>query len=131
MSRSYKKYPVIKDNQRGGARFGKKHANHRFRQRLKQDLLNEEYEDYDTYKQHSRYKKYSESYDIHDFVYYYTEEDAIESWYKEEQDIINGKEFSFKYFWNGYPCSNFSLHYRYQTLERYLNRYWRKEYLGK
>lgn len=56
MSRTYKKYPVWRNNDRGGSKFGKRVANKKVRKT--KDLFNG-----------GSYKKLSESYDIIDCIY--------------------------------------------------------------
>ena len=72
MSRSYKKNPYLTDN--STSKFGKKLANKRVRMKLKNKLL-----------QNSDYKKLTESYEICDFKFFSTRQDAL-NWYYAHQD---------------------------------------------
>lgn len=99
MSRSYKKHPIVKDHSSG--KWGKKQSNRAVR--------NKE----EAYKR-SNYKKVYPSWDIHDYISYYSKEMAIEDWYVEE---ARPKESQF-------------LHNKYGTLEKWLIA-WEKTMLKK
>ena len=90
MSRSYKKTPICKDNEEGAA-WGKRYANHVFRRKLKRELLNEDSENYDSYREHSRYKKAIEQYLIHDYISYYSKQEALidKDENEEDRDVID------------------------------------------
>lgn len=102
MSRSYKKTPVAKDN--FGGKTGKRMANKKVRKN-KNELL-----------KRGDYKKVSESWDINDFICYYSKEQAIKDWYKEEK--------------NNPPYQNGWRHEKYHTLEKWLIA-WKKMMLNK
>ena len=102
MNRSYKKTPIVKDN--AGGKIGKRFANKKVR-RLKNELL-----------KRGEYKKIYESWNINDYISYYTLEDAIADWLEEEKDYVPKK-----YAWR---------HKKYKTLENWINA-WKKRILGK
>ena len=104
MSRSYKKNPVAKDNQRGGAQYAKRRSAHRSRN------LPIESEDGETLmSSRSAFKKiFRDQYDIHDYVYRWSKEEAIAE-YEAAQKAPE------EYRWMQ----------RYPTLESFLN-YWEK-----
>lgn len=102
MSRSYKKNPYVTDN--GSTKQNKRIANRTVRRRLKQD------EDMPVRLPH---KKMTESYDICDFRWRMTREDAIH-WYENEME-----HKASAYFKKHYP-----------TLEAWL-KYWEKCYIRK
>ena len=83
MSRSYKKHPVTKDNQRGGARFGKRRSVHRLR-RVPIDV------ELPTRQRKFFTKYFSDMYEIHDFISYWSWEEALE-WFEKicAEDALN------------------------------------------
>ena len=95
MSRSYRKYYVTKDHNKGQ----KQLANRKVRRVNKLDPL-----------KGGNYKKLYPQWDICDYCWRWTKEEAIESWYEEEAEHYNG------YAWR---------HDRFGTLENWLN-YWEK-----
>ena len=98
MSRSYKKNPIVKDCNKGE----KKIANRKVKAMLKQDP--------NAIGQNGNYKKVYEQWEISDWAFRMTEQDAIDwynKWSKEDYII---KE--------------------YPTLQDWLN-YWKKSYKGK
>ena len=95
MSRSYKKNPYVTDHSQG-TKSMKRIANRRVRRRLKED------EDMPARLKH---KKMTESWDICDYKWRTTREQAIQ--------------------WYLYECDNPYIKKRYPTLESYLN-YWEK-----
>ena len=98
MSRSYKRRPIVKDHNSG--KYGKRQGNKAVRRKKDFSLSG------------SEYKKVYNSWNIHDYISYYSKEDAIKDWYKEE------KERS-KY-----------LHKKYGTLKKWLQA-WKKMMLKK
>lgn len=102
MSRSYKKTPIVKDNI--GGKTGKRFANKKVR-RLKNELF-----------KRKEYKKAYESWDINDYISYYTLEEAIKDWYKEEKE-----NFPRELAWR---------HNEFKTLEKWIQ-HWKKMMLGK
>lgn len=100
MSRSFKKTPISKDH--WGGKFGKRMANKAIRN--KKDFTSSGGE----------YKKMYESWDINDYVSYYSREDAIKDWYDEEGD----------------HCKYKHRHNKYGTLEKWLKA-WEKMSLRK
>ena len=104
MSRSYKKNPVSKDNQRGGAQYAKRRSAHRSRN------LPVESEDGETLmSSRSAFKKiFRDQYDIHDYVYRWSREEAI-------VEYESAQKSPEEYRWMK----------RYPTLESFLN-YWEK-----
>jgi hypothetical protein len=104
MSRSYKKHPIIKDGGRSSKK-SKRLANKKVRRNV--DKLP---------PKGKAYKKIYDSWDINDYVSYWTEKDAIECWYEEE---ILAK------LW-GAPVEEIGNHKLYGTLENYLNKDYKK-----
>lgn len=101
MSRSYKKNPYVTDHHRHSSKISKRIANHSFRQQI-----DEFDEDMPARPQH---KKYTCSYNISDYSFRMTREEAIE-WYENEASKWTKK--------------------RFPTLEAWLN-YWEKCYRRK
>lgn len=85
MSRSYKKNPVVTDGSSGSTQHSKKIANRKLRRHLNNS---------DELLQGSKYKRHSESYEIHDWKFRYTWEDAKEYYeiYYDREDWIR-KEY--------------------------------------
>lgn len=100
MSRSYRRFHTVKDR---GNKSQKQIANKHFRRNYKEELL-----------QNGTYKKTYPQWDICDFNWRWTKEDAIAEWYEEETDhYINGRG---NCAWR---------HKQFKTLENWLN-YWSK-----
>lgn len=78
MSRSYKKYPFVKD--KSGSKHGKKFANKKVRHA--KNLPNGK-----------AYKKVYESWDICDYKYLWTRKDAIEDWLSSKPNSWKRKHF--------------------------------------
>lgn len=95
MSRSYRKFHVVKDHNKGQ----KQLANKKIRRTNKLDSL-----------KGGDYKKIYPTWDICDYCWVWTKEDAIAEWYEEEAEHYKG------YAWR---------HSRFGTLENWLN-YWEK-----
>ena len=76
MSRSFKKTPISKDNEKSSAR-NKALANRAFRRRNKSTLY-----------QRKTYKKCYDSWEIHDYVSLYTKEQAIEDYFRHQRRYI-------------------------------------------
>ena len=93
MSRSYKKNPVVTDNK--GSKYGKRQANQRFRRQINLD---------DDMPARPRHKKYTESWDICDYKWRMTKQEAI-IWYETQASYYIKKH--------------------YPTLDKWLN-YWEK-----
>lgn len=91
MSRSYKKNPVCTDNRSSGA--NKRIANRITRRKTKGQLY-----------QGGDYKKLYESWDICDYKWYETKQEAIEA----------------------YKCNRYGIADRYKSLEHYLHDCWYK-----
>lgn len=108
MSRSYKKNPYVTDNSNGRRKISKRYANHQVRQRISMD---------DEMPARPQHKKMTESWDICDYRWRMTRQEAIQ-WYKEEFEWQKNKG-SVKYFLKRYP-----------TLEAWL-KYWEKCYRRK
>jgi len=105
MSRSYKKFPVSKDNPRGSKK-AKSRANRQFRRSCPDNIpLKSAY-----------HRKYTESWNIHDYICYWTMQEAIDKWDSEEFFLASGKsDYSIYNRW----------HSMFGTREKYLN-YWEK-----
>lgn len=99
MSRSYKKHPFVVDHHARTTKQRKRIANKTIRQDKDFDING------------SAYKKRRESWDICDYRYIWTREDAIEMWYREED-----ASYRYSYAW---------IHDKFGTLEAWLN-YWEK-----
>ena len=100
MSRSFKKNPINKDH--FGGKYGKRMASKAVRRKKTFALSGGEY------------KKVYESWNINDYISYYSKEDAIKDWYNEEAE----------------HCKYPHLHKKYGTLERWLQA-WEKMALRK
>ncbi len=96
MSRSYKKHYHVKDHSKGQ----KQCANQCVRRNKKKNLPNKG----------KGYKKLYDSWEICDWNWRWTKEEAIENWYEEEADHYK------KYAWR---------HKKFKTLEKWLS-YWEK-----
>lgn len=107
MSRSRRKHPVSTDGSPRTTKEMKRIANSKVRK--SKGKFNG-----------GSYKKLFCSYDIHDYISRYSKYEAIEKWFEEEADILNGI-IPFRY----------SLHNKYKTLKNYLNRGWAKWYKRK
>ena len=103
MSRSYKKNPYVTDHKRRSTKQSKRLANRRVRRRLcDEDTLGR-----------VQHKKYTESWDICDYKWRMSREEAIE-WYESE----------------GFGMASGYFKERYPTLELWLE-YWEKCYKRK
>ena len=84
MSRSHKKVPIAKDG--GKQRKSMKQiANRHYRRQMKQELLRYE-EDATNPREKKSYKKNFESYDIYDYIVYWSLEQVIAAYYKDMRD---------------------------------------------
>ena len=110
MSRSYRKSPIKKDGSKHGNKFAKRLANKQIR-RTKRNLIGKS----------KIYRKHYDSWNINDYICYYSKADAIEAWYREESDKNLSKRNYSKWDW----------HSKYKSLEDFLNRYWKKDWMGK
>ena len=93
MSRSYRKFPLFRDNLWGKSlKKGKQYSNRKIRRQLNRDI----YLDVGNGK---HYKSYGlDSWDLWEYKSYQTKEDAIDEWEKEQQEIENGiKTWKSKY----------------------------------
>lgn len=108
MSRSYKKNPFVTDHKCGTTKSLKRLANRTFRRKISCD------EDMPARPAH---RKYTETWNIHDYSWRMTREEAIE-WYNEQLEWQKNKG-SLDYFLKRYP-----------TLEAWL-KYWEKCYRRK
>ena len=110
MSRSYKKFPLFRDNLwgRNSMKKGKKYANRKIRRKLKNP-------DFDI--SNGRYYKFLgiDTWDLYEYVSYKTEQDAIDEWESEQKMRANGI-YSWLYYEN--------------TLEEELKE-WKKYYKSK
>ena len=94
MSRSYKRFPTVKDHCKGQ----KQLANKKLRRNKNKYIL----------MQNGEYKKHYEQWEICDWNWYWSKQDAIDSWYEEENPHYEGVAWR---------------HKNYKTLENWLN-YW-------
>ena len=78
MSRSYKKFPIVKD--KSCSKHGKRFANKKVRHT--QDIPNGK-----------AYKKVYETWNICDYCWIWTRKDAIEHWYKSDKDSWTHRNF--------------------------------------
>lgn len=101
MSRSYRKTPILKES---GKKKKRTFANRKVRRKLNSDL------DY-TLANGKAYKKVFESWDITDYVFRLTKEEAIADWYASVEEYPWFKEY-------------------YPTLESYII-WWKKTYRSK
>ncbi len=115
MSRSYKKEPVTKDNQRGGARFGKRRSAHRLRRvSIDTELPTRERKFFTKY--------FEDMYEIHDYISRWSWEEALvwfESLSEEEQE-----------WYLGHKALGQGANPRGRVYENFYD-YWRKTQLGK
>lgn len=87
MSRSYKKFPQFRDNLWGKSlKTGKQHNNRKIRRQIK---------NVDVDVGNGRdYKRFGyDSWDLWEYKSYQTEQDAIDEWTREQQEIANGVNY--------------------------------------
>ena len=107
MSKSYKKFHVVKDHNKGQ----KQLANRKIRRTNKLDPL-----------KGGDYKKMYPTWDICDYCWVWTKEDAIAEWYEEEgEHYTKPGEIRKRGDRRSYPWR----HNRFGTLEKWLE-YWEK-----
>lgn len=104
MSRSRKKVFVCKDNIRS-SKSRKRIANKRFRHAP---------EVFISTGKPGIYKRYTNSWDIHDYILRWTKEEAIQSWYNEENTCAN----------YGWDIKSYGWHRHYANLKEFLNKGW-------
>ena len=105
MSRSYKKYPLVKCER--SCKFGKRQANKKIRSLpVSEDI-----------PKGTGYKKYYQSYDICDYQFVEFKEWVIEKWYSRQKD-------------NLYGVRNYTHWTDENTLEEELS-LWKRSYLNK
>lgn len=104
MSRSYKKFPVLKDYSRNSTKFAKRQASKAFRKKIGSE---------ESMPARPQHKKYTSSYNIFDYITRMTRSEAIE-WYYYRINERYGELFQ-----KSFP-----------TLESWLN-YWAKCYRRK
>lgn len=109
MSRSRRKSQFVTDNHGHNFRrkFMKKYSNKSLRSRLKNS---------DELMQGSEFKKHFESWDICDYKYFWSKEDAIDTYYRRIHE--NGKYGGVNRSWfaRRYPTLNDWLKYYYKTV---------------
>ena len=104
MSRSYKKTPIVKDGGKSSKK-SKRLANKKVRRNTDKLAI-----------KGKSYKKIYNSWDINDYISYWSEKDAIKDWYEEE---TLAKML-------GVLVETIGNHKRYGTLENYLNKNYKK-----
>lgn len=83
MSRSYKKFPLIRDNLWGKSlKQGKRYNNRKIRRRLKDITI-----DVGNNKDYERFGL--DTWDLWEYKSYITKQDIIDTWYKEQSEIVN------------------------------------------
>ena len=110
MSRSYKKHPVNKDNQRGGARFAKR-QNNKMARRVPID------EELPTRARRFFTKAFVDQYDVHDFISRWDWEYAL-AWFEE---ISQKEDYQYYFGRNTRPI---------KTVEDFHD-WWVQKHLGK
>ena len=84
MSRSYKKFPLFRDNLWGRSnKSGKQYNNRKIRRKLKDTSI-----DVGNGKDYERFGL--DSWDLWEYKSYQTKQDAIDSWEKDQIEIANG-----------------------------------------
>lgn len=111
MSRSYKKYPIMRFDGKGGAKEEKARANRHFRRCAANDEISGKF---------ALYRRYYDSWNIHDEFMRWTKEKAEKSWEYEERLISLGITDKYR----------ISYHLNYKTKRRFMN-HWKKRVLGK
>jgi len=111
VSRSYKKYPIIRLCETGGAKWEKARANRQFRRCSIRDLHT---------GKSAIHRKYSESWNIHDDFYRWTRKEAEQEWEWEEALIALGVKDKFR----------ISRHIQFRIKRRFLN-WWKKRAIRK
>ena len=118
MSRSYKKTPISKDRQRGGTRWGKRQSASRIR---KIDVESEESDI--LIGKWNRYKYINQdTYDIHDYICRWTEEEARAYWRSIKNGIHNRDRF---------PHYVEDFLEKYPTEDDYIQKVWVKQIIRK
>jgi hypothetical protein len=109
MSRSYKKHPISKDGGKSSKK-NKQIANRIIRRKFKNNTQNI------FSKKGKNYKKLYDSWEINDYISYWSKKDAINDWNKEVNEATS----------RGVPLEEFGWHSIYKSLEDFLNKYWAK-----
>lgn len=82
MSRSYKKYPLLRDCLWGDSmKRGKQYFNRRIRRIYKNTELD--------LPNHNYYKKLNSNYDLYEYTSSYTKQEIIDTWYRQQTEILN------------------------------------------
>lgn len=123
MSRSYKHSPVWTDGSRGSTKNTKQKANRIVRRRNKRIvkgylMRDPRFRDEKTLDGKS-YKKYFCSWDIHDWISYWSKADAI---YKYEHP---------HWLYNSWKNEWWNIYENYATTDDFLNKYWKKIFYRK
>lgn len=105
MSRSYKKHPITKDGNRSSKK-DKQIANKRIRRNYKNDLPTKG----------KGFKKFYNSWEINDYVCYWSKEEAIKNWNDEVNEAAS----------RGIPLEKWGWHSQYANLEEFLDKAWAK-----
>lgn len=123
MSRSYKHTPIIQDQ--NNKHFGKKYANKVVRQHNKKEIykaIQSDFEINDFINSGKSYKQLYETYNVCDFKFYKTKENAVCQYESYLKTVCNGGA------WSHYVKSILE---KYLTLEDYLLLSWAKDYYRK
>lgn len=123
MSRSYKHTPIVQDQ--SGRHFGKKYANKVVRQHNKKEIykaIQSDFEINNFVNSGKSYKQLYETYNVCDFKFYQTKENAAYQYESYLKTVCNGGA------WLHYVKSILE---EYLTLEDYLLLSWAKDYYRK
>lgn len=83
MSRSYKKYPLLRDCLWGKSmKKGKQYFNRRIR-RIYRDVSKE-------LPNGNYYRKLNSNFELYEYTSSYTKQEIIDEWYREQSEILNG-----------------------------------------
>lgn len=110
MSRSYKKTPCV-NNRNGRKRLGKQFANRSVRRYLNDEEENE--------LQHGSYKKVYDQFEIEDYFYIETKEDAIREYEQHKRTVESMPD-------EGIARYSYEVIKKYPTLQKWLNAWYKR-----